>query len=114
MLTKEQLALLKKQLEATLQSLSSEISTDEKVTDFGSDVESTEDLPEETDEAEEFSTNAGIAQTLRIRREAVEHAIQKIHEGKYGSCEKCSTALTFELLRVDPESRYCQPCKLKL
>ena len=110
-LTTQQLDELRKKLELLRTDLNNEITVAEKIPEFGSDVESSEDLPEEADEAEELSTNAGIAQALRTRRDAVEAALQKISAGTYGSCEQCRGEIDITVLTIDPESRLCQACK---
>ncbi len=112
-LTQKEIDALKKKLEATLRDLNKEIVEDEKPVEFGSDVESTDDAPEEADEAEELSGNAGIAATIRERRDAVEAALRKIAAGKYGACERCTRLIDHEVLAVDPESRLCHGCKTK-
>lgn len=109
--TSIELAAIKKKLEATLLDLNKEITADEKPVDFGSDVESTDDAPEEADEAEELSTNAGIATALRERRDAIEAALRKMSNGTYGACERCAKFIDRNVLVVDPESRWCQECK---
>ncbi len=112
-LTQKEIDTLKKKLEATLADLNKEIVEDEKPVEFGSDVESTDDAPEEADEAEEISGNAGIAATVRERRDAVEAALRKIASGTYGACERCTRVIDHAVLAVDPESRWCKACKSK-
>lgn len=112
-LTQKEIDALKVKLEVTLRDLNKEIIEDEKPVEFGSDVESTDDAPEEADEAEELSGNAGIAATLRERRDAVEAALRKIAAGKYGTCERCTRLIDHAVLAVDPESRLCHGCKTK-
>ena len=117
-LTKQQLDELRAKLDATLVDIKSELGeiTDDKGEvknpDFGSDVESTEDLPEEADEAEEFATNIAISSGLKSRLEDIEQALRKINAGTYGTCEKCKMAIPYEVLDAVPESRLCQSCKL--
>ncbi len=106
-----ELAALKQKLDATLRDLNTEIAENEKVPEFGSDIESADDAPEEADEAEELSANAGKAAALRERRDAVEAALRKIAEGTYGFCERCSQPIDNAVLGVDPESRWCKACK---
>jgi RNA polymerase-binding transcription factor DksA len=116
-LTKEQLEELRAKLDATLVDIKSELGeiADEKGEvknpEFGSDVESTEDLPEEADEAEEFATNIAIASGLKSRLEDIEHALRKINKNEYGKCEKCGMDIDYETLQAVPESRLCRHCK---
>ena len=109
MVTTEQVAEFRAQLETTKKKLETEIGTLGKAPDFGSDSDHFE---EAADEVEEYSTNLGVEQTARERRNDVVHALTKIEAGTYGTCEKCSAPLTLELLRIEPASRLCQSCKL--
>jgi len=116
-LTKQQLEELRAKLDATLVDIKSELGDIEdtkgevKPVDFGSDVESTDDAPEEADEAEELTTNAAIAGGLKERLENIQNALRKMNKNEYGKCEKCGMEISFELLKVDPESRLDAHCK---
>ncbi|MEK7146949.1 MAG: hypothetical protein AAB772_01695, partial [Patescibacteria group bacterium] len=68
-------------------------------------------LDEEADEAEEFGNRLSVVKTLKERLQNVEAALVKINESRYGSCEKCGKEISWEVLKIDPESRYCQACK---
>ena len=117
-LTKEQLEELRAKLDATLVDIKGELGEiaddkgEVKNPEFGTDVESTDDAPEEADEAEEFATNIAIASGLKSRLEDVEHALRKINNGMYGKCEKCGLYIGYEVLKINPESRLCQSCKV--
>lgn len=110
MLSKEQLDNLKSRLEKEKLSLEEELKSlnAEKVPDFGSDVDYFE---EEADEAEEFTTNVGIANALKQRLYDIETALTKIKTEKYGVCEKCGNKIESEVLDAAPESRLCKKCK---
>ncbi len=119
MLTKIQLDELRAKLDATLIDIKSELGeiTDVKgelkQPEFGSDTESTDDAPEEADEAEELVTNAAIADGLKARLEDIQNALRKMDKNEYGKCEKCGMAISYEILKTVPESRLCQACKIK-
>jgi DnaK suppressor protein len=102
---------LKKKLIATEAQLAGEIAELKKNPDMGSDVDA---FDEETDEAEEFSANQGALQDLKERYQNVKDALGKMTDGDYGMCEKDKQPIEIEILTVDPESRYCKACKLKL
>lgn len=87
-----------------------ELKSMDKVPDAGSDVDHFE---EEEDEAEEYSTNLGIKDALKQRLTDIKSALEKIKKGTYGKCEKCGMEISEEVLKIDPESRYCQHCKSK-
>ena len=109
MLSQENLKELENKLLQEKSELGSEIQNVEKTApDFGADTDSFE---EEADEAEELSTQFGINRTLKERLDDIEAALGKIGSGDYGACEKCRGEISLELLRLDPESRYCRQCK---
>ncbi len=81
-----------------------------EVPDMGSDIEG-EVAEEEADEAEEYSKNLGIKQTYKERLNDIKSALDKIERGDYGKCEDCEMEIELEVLKVDPESRYCKAHK---
>jgi DnaK suppressor protein len=103
--TKEE---LKKKLEQLKKQLDAELKNFKTPTEMGSEIDA---FDTEADEAEEFSANAGMAQAVQDRHEAVISALNKMERGGYGSCESCSKEIELELLKVDPESRWCKACK---
>lgn len=40
----------------------------------------------------------------------IEHALDRIEEGTYGSCERCGDQIAFERLAVIPHARHCVSC----
>ncbi len=80
--------------------------------DMGKDVESS--FEGEADEATEMVAQAGMVETLKRRVHRVDDALVKMEKGTYGICEKCGNEIEPELLKIDPESRYCRPCKLQM
>ncbi|MEK7195584.1 MAG: TraR/DksA C4-type zinc finger protein [Patescibacteria group bacterium] len=98
----------KEKLESERESLLKRIAEDEKVTDFGSDVDG---LDEEADEADELSNKLATVQTLKERVNEIDAALNRMVEGKYGVCEKCGKEIENEVLEISPESRYCRNCK---
>ena len=71
------------------------------------------DLEEEADESEQAAINEGVAVSLKDSLKDINFALDKIGAGAYGICEECGNEISVELLKVDPESRLCQSCKLK-
>jgi RNA polymerase-binding transcription factor DksA len=98
----------KKQLLSLKSVISAQINKLRKPVDMGDDIDSFE---EEADEATEMAAQAGMVETLKRRAHRVDDALQKMEQGKYGFCEKCKKEIEVELLKVDPESRYCKACK---
>lgn len=101
----------KKKLFAIKDALTRQIAGLRKPVDMGDDIDSFE---EEADEATEFAAQAGMVETLKRRAHRVEDALRKMDKGTYGICEKCNKQIEPQLLEVDPESRYCRDCKLKM
>lgn len=103
---------IQQKLEALKMKLEKEIDQlEEHAPEFGSD---TDHLEEKTSEAEQYSANLGVGETLRARLADVETALEKLAHGTYGICEKCGMAIEPEILAIDPESRYCRECKLAM
>jgi DnaK suppressor protein len=102
-------AFYKDKLEKERELILDQIKESEKPVDFGDDVDHFE---EEADEAEEMSNQIGIANSLKTRLNEIDSALEKIHTGKYGLCEKCGKKIEEEILDVDPESRLCKSDKL--
>ena len=112
MLTQKDARELKKKLEKTKTDLEKEIhELEEKSPDFGND---TDHFEEEESETIEHKTQFGIAHELRKRLADVETALEKIQEHTYGKCENCAKEIEIEMLRIDPESKYCKDCKLHM
>lgn len=95
-------------LEKDRAKLTEELLKEKTPEDFGSDVDHGE---EEANEAEGFGYRLGEAQTTKERINAIDMALNKIREGKYGICEKCGKEIKEAVLNVVPESRLCQNCK---
>ncbi len=117
MITEQQLKDLRQKLDSTLVDIKTELGELEdtkgevKAVDFGSDTESTDDAPEEADEAEELGTNAAIANGLKERLENIANALRKMNKNEFGKCEHCHGDISLEVLQAAPESRLCQGCK---
>ena len=106
---KKNLDELKKRLEKTKEKLESEIADLKKPVDMGDDIDH---FDEEADEAEEFSANMGMLQTLKMRYERVKRALMRMAGRSYGTCVKCGQNIEIEVLNADPESDFCKNCKL--
>ncbi len=99
---------LKGKLEQLRQQLEKELAAFQKPTDMGDDIDAGD---EEADEAEEFSANMGMAQSVKQRHEQVVAALGKIVSNTYGKCDQCGMEIELELLSVNPESPLCKMCK---
>lgn len=101
---------LKKKLLAEQEDILKQLREMGEVPDMGSDTEG-EVAEEEADEAEEYSKNLGIKQVLKERLNDIKNALDKILRGEYGKCENCGMEVEAEVLKADPESRYCKAHK---
>jgi DnaK suppressor protein len=110
MIAENKKAALKEKLEALRAQLEQELKGFKNPTEMGDEIDA---LDTEADEAEEFSANAGMAQSIQDRHEAVVAALSKLERGGYGVCEECGGEIEPALLDVDPESRCCKNCKTK-
>jgi RNA polymerase-binding transcription factor DksA len=107
-MTQEKLKQYKTKLESERRLVSEEIKGTQKPVTFGADVDS---FDEKTDEAEEVGNQMAIAQNLKDRLNEIDIALEKIHSGKFGTCERCGNKIEEEILDIDPESRFCKKCK---
>lgn len=78
--------------------------------DFGNDLDH---FDEEADETEEFSNRLPQKATLQEHLEEIKEALQKIKNGKYGTCQNCGKEIENEVLEASPESNLCRACKLQ-
>lgn len=108
-LNKEDLKNLKEDLRKKEKDLKGRLKNEEKSPEFGSDIDS---FDEEADEVEEYSNQLGIQEALKVELEEIKRALNKIEKGEFGYCEKCKKEISFNLLKIDPESRLCKECKL--
>lgn len=106
---KEKIEKYKVKLQKEKSLITAEIKQNEQPVDFGSDIDHGD---EESDQTEQVGNQLAVAEDLKNRLEDIDHALQKIQEGKYGICEKCGKEIESEILDIDPESRLCKDCKL--
>jgi RNA polymerase-binding transcription factor DksA len=39
------------------------------------------------------------------------HALRRMAEGSYGTCERCAASIAPERLEILPQARFCVPCQ---
>lgn len=103
---------LKELLEKTAGEIEAQLKAEKKTPEYGDDVEGAS-FDEEADEAEELGKQLGVHQLLKERLANIESALEKIIRGEYGKCEQCKKELSLEMLKANPESRFCKACKIK-
>ncbi len=52
-----------------------------------------------------------LLQSIRDRRDQVEHALRRLDEGTYGQCEQCRETIDPARLEVFPAATSCVRCK---
>ncbi len=109
-LTSKDIEALKEKLLGEQKDIAGQLKELGGVPEFGSDAEG-ETFEEESDEAEEYSKNLGIKQVLKERLLDIKNALDKIAKGVYGKCEHCGMEIEHDVLKVDPESRFCKAHK---
>jgi DnaK suppressor protein len=55
-------------------------------------------------------TLAGLIRTARQGIADTAHALQRMSQHDYGTCERCRQAIPLGRLRAHPETRFCVPC----
>lgn len=65
------------------------------------------DANEAADKMEEYEENRAISDTLEVRYNAIQRALEKIEDGNYGTCEVCHAPLEEARLEANPAARTC-------
>lgn len=111
MLSEQEKKEIKKLLEEKKFHIEDQLEALLKARDFGEDVDS---FDEETDESEAFANTVSVEETLKRHLYHVEDALESLDGDDYGKCEQCGHEISTKLLKVVPESKLCQDCKVKL
>ncbi|MDQ1437757.1 MAG: DnaK suppressor protein [Acidimicrobiaceae bacterium] len=75
--------------------------------DYDSNFADSSQVTAERGEAEALSAQ------LRETLDDVEHALNKLDEGAYGTCEECGKQINPARLEAKPAARYCIDCASK-
>lgn len=68
------------------------------------------DKDEEADEVQEYDNKLSLEYNFELRLKAVNNALEKIENGKYGICESCGKEIDEERLLACPEAKTCLKC----
>jgi len=68
----------------------------------------TADENEAADKNEEYHINSIVLDELTVRYNNIQHALQKIDAGTYGTCEMCGEPIEADRLEVNPAARNCK------
>jgi DnaK suppressor protein len=83
---------------------------DTKFPKLDSNVSGSASLEAAADEVEEYSTLLPQEHSMEIKLQNISSALEKINNGRYGTCEKCQKEIPAERLKVSPESKFCLDC----
>lgn len=61
--------------------------------------------------ASQVAVRVQLAASARMVLDDVEAALERIEEGRYGSCLTCGGPVALRYLRVVPQARFCLPCR---
>ena len=75
------------------------------------DVQFDEESGEGDTLAVERERDLALSAQARAAIEQIDAAIEKIHAGTYGQCDKCGTTIPKERLRALPYAALCVKCK---
>jgi DnaK suppressor protein len=75
------------------------------------DVQFDEESGEGDTLAVERERDLALSAQARAAIEEIDQAIEKIHEGSYGRCDNCGTAIPKERLKALPYAALCVKCK---
>ncbi|MGH9231016.1 MAG: TraR/DksA family transcriptional regulator [Acidimicrobiales bacterium] len=75
------------------------------------DVQFDEESGEGDTLAVERERDLALSAQARAAIEQIDRAIEKIHDGSYGKCDSCGTAIPRERLRALPYAALCVKCK---
>jgi DnaK suppressor protein len=75
------------------------------------DVQFDEESGEGDTLAVERERDLALSAQARAAIEEIDKAVEKIHDGSYGRCESCGTAIPKERLRALPYAALCVKCK---
>ncbi len=68
------------------------------------------DAPDRAQEVENDEVLEGLAQSTAQLIGEYEHAIERIEQGRYGTCESCGLSIERERLEALPQATRCVEC----
>src|SRR5215510_2776690 len=76
-----------------------------------SDEGGTQDLADKASSSYTKEFLYSLSNTERSILEEVEHAIERMDDGEYGTCMECGEKISKKRLDAVPWARYCVPCQ---
>jgi RNA polymerase-binding protein DksA len=74
-------------------------------------VQADDDAEERIADLIEHGLILGRIRDLEVRLQAIEHALQSVAQGTYGTCENCGQSIDPARLEIMPETTLCIRCK---
>lgn len=71
------------------------------------------DFDDSAHEVQDYADNIGVENSLELRLQQVDAALERINKGTYGSCSNCNAELTKDRLEADPAATLCAECAAK-
>jgi len=59
----------------------------------------------------DHDTLAALIASARQTVSETAHALQRMAEGSYGTCERCAVDIPLQRLEILPHARFCVPCQ---
>jgi DnaK suppressor protein len=115
-MNKKKMQSLEKQLRTEVASSENELEQiDEQIRSYTEDTdlgEPADNHPgDQADNLYERERLMTIREGLAERKSEIQHALDKIGEGRYGDCERCGEPIAVERLEALPFARHCIACQ---
>lgn len=68
------------------------------------------DRARERRSASQLEVHVKLAASARMVLADVEAALERMTQGRYGSCHRCGRPIAVQRLRIVPQARYCGRC----
>ena len=111
---KKQLEEKKEQLLAQMANVGHKVKGEGSVDNFEAsypDYGDPASIEDSANEVADYTTNLSFERDLENELRAIDKALQRMAEGKYGVCTYCGKDIEKERLKVRPESTSCVSCK---
>jgi RNA polymerase-binding transcription factor DksA len=82
-----------------------------KMPDFGGEES---DFSIEADQIEEIGNALAVKQVFENNLNKVKEALDKIHKGTFGVCDRCKKDIELRRLHVEPAASLCSKCVRKI
>jgi DnaK suppressor protein len=105
---------IRRELEARRASLSERVATLAQRPELGTAQGFGKRIGDGTTEAISRLTDISVGQSLEVSLARIEHALARLDDGTYGTCERCGRPIPEKRLEAMPESVHCVECARSL